>query len=129
MQKLAEIPLSAISVPPDHLRSQSLEERGLAKLAASILSAGLLVRILVRPLGGERYELVDGERRLRAFQDLYEEEGRRWVAIPAIVEEMDREEAIRRQLAMNANRRDLTPYEKAKGYREAWETGYFKDQR
>ncbi len=129
MQKLADIPLSVISVPPDHLRSQSLEEKGLEKLAASILSVGLLVRILVRPLGADRYELVDGERRLQAFRNLYEREGRKWVVIPAIVEEMDRDEAIRRQLAMNANRRDLTPYEKAKGYREAWETGYFKDQR
>ena len=129
MQKLADIPLSAVTVPEDHLRSQSLEEKSLEKLSRSILTAGLLVRILVRPLGGDRYELVDGERRLKAFQSLYEQEGRKWIAIPAIVEEMDRKEAIRRQLAMNENRQDLTPYEKARGYRGAWETGYFQNYR
>ncbi len=129
MQKLAEIPLSAITVPEGHLRSQSLEERSLERLARSILSAGLLVRILVRPLGRDRYELVDGERRLKAFQGLYESQGRKWIAIPAIVEEMDRKEAIRRQLAMNENRRDLTPYEKARGYKQAWRTGYFENRR
>jgi len=41
------------------------------------------------------------------------------------VEEMSPKEAVRRQGAINENRADLTPYEKAKGYKLAWETGYF----
>ena len=72
---------------------------------------------------------MDGERRFRAFRSLYEKEGRKWIGIPAIVEEMSPKEAVRRQVVINENRQDLTPFEKAKGYKLAWETGYFKSYR
>ncbi|MFH1039537.1 MAG: ParB/RepB/Spo0J family partition protein [PVC group bacterium] len=129
METLMDIPLDAISVPKDHIRVQSIDEKALKKLSESILSAGLLVRILLRPVGEGRYELVDGERRFCAFRSLYEQEGQKWVAIPAIVEEMTPKEAVRRQVTINENREDLTPFEKAKGYKLAWETGYFKSYR
>ena len=129
MEKLETIPLDAISIPKNHIRVQSIDEKAIKKLAESIISAGLLVRIIVRPVGEGRYELVDGERRFRAFRSLYEKEGRKWIGIPAIVEEMSPKEAVRRQVAINENRKDLTPYEKAKGYKQAWETGYFKSYR
>ncbi|MDP8214706.1 MAG: ParB/RepB/Spo0J family partition protein [Candidatus Euphemobacter frigidus] len=129
MDKLETIPLEAISIPKNHIRVQSVDEKALKKLSDSILSAGLLVRIIVRPVGKGRYELVDGERRLRAYRMLFEAEGRKWIGIPAIVEEMTPKEAISRQVAINENRKDLTPYEKAKGYKQAWETGYFKSYR
>ncbi len=88
------------------------------------------MRIILRPVGsGGKYELVDGERRLRAFRSLYETEGRKWIGIPAIVEEMDPKEAVRRQIVINENRADLTPFEKAKGYKMAWDTGYFPSYR
>jgi len=129
MEKLETIPLDAITIPKNHIRVQSIDEKAIKKLADSLISSGLLVRIIVRPLGEGRYELVDGERRLRAFRSLYEAEGRKWVGIPAIVEEMSPKEAVRRQVAINENRADLTPYEKAKGYKMAWETGYFTSYR
>ncbi len=129
METLKDIPLSAISIPENHIRVQSIDEKALNKLAESILTTGLLVRVIVRPVGKEQYELVDGERRYRAYSSLYEKEGRKWMTIPAIVEEMTPKEAVRRQVAINENRADLTPFEKAKGYKLAWETGYFKSYR
>ncbi len=129
METLQDIPLNAITIPADHIRVQSADEKALQKLADSILSVGLLVRIIVRPVEEEKYELVDGERRYRAYSSLYEKEGKKWIAIPAIVEEMTPKEAVRRQVAINENRADLTPFEKAKGYKLAWETGYFKSYR
>ena len=130
MEKLETIPLDAIIIPKNHIRVQNIGEKAIKKLADSITSSGLLVRIIVRPVGsGGKYELVDGERRLRAFRSLYEKEGRKWVGIPAIVEEMSPKEAVRRQVTINENRADLTPYEKAKGYKLAWETGYFTSYR
>ncbi len=129
MATLKNIPIAAISVPEDHLRVQSYDPKAIGKLADSILSLGLLVRIIVRPAGEEKYELVDGERRLAAFRSLYDKEGQKWITIPAIVEEMTAKEAVWRQVAINENRQDLTPFEKAKGYKLAWETGHFKSYR
>lgn len=129
MATLKNIKLDAITVPKDHIRVQSLDPKALEKLSASILSYGLLVRIIVRPVGEGRYEMVDGERRYFAFRSLYEKEGRKWITIPAIVEEMTPQESVRRQVAINENRQDLTPFEKAKGYKLAWETGYFQSYR
>lgn len=130
MEKLETVPLDAIIIPKNHIRIQSIDEKAIKKLADSINSSGLLVRIILRPVGtGGKYELVDGERRLRAFRSLYEAEGRKWVGIPAIVEEMPAKEAVRRQIVINENRADLTPFEKAKGYKMAWDTGYFTSYR
>ena len=129
MEKLANIPLGSISIPENHLRVQSINLKSVKKLADSILAAGLLVRIIVRPEGKDRYELVDGERRLRAYQLLLKERGERWKEIPANIREMSAREAVGFQVAINENRRDLTPFEKAKGCRMAWETGLFHSHR
>ena len=130
MEKLETIPLDAIIIPKNIIRVQNIGEKAIKKLADSITSSGLLVRIILRPVGsGGKYELVDGERRLRAFRSLYETEGRKWIGIPAIVEEMPPKEAVRRQIVINENRADLTPFEKAKGYKMAWDTGYFTSYR
>ena len=130
MDKLETVPLDAISIPKNHIRVQSIDEKAIKKLADSINSSGLLVRIILRPVGsGGKYELVDGERRFRAFRSLYEAEGRKWIGIPAIVAEMDPKEAVRRQIVINENRADLTPFEKAKGFKMAWDTGYFTSYR
>lgn len=129
MEKLAKIPIESISIAKDHIRVQSVDQKSIKELADSVLAVGLLVRIIVRPIGKDRYELVDGERRFRAFQLLLEDKGKKWDKIPAVVEEMSDKEAIRRQVIINELREDLTPFEKAKGYKLAWDTGYFKSYR
>ena len=86
METLETIPLDAIIIPKNHIRVQSIGEKTIKKLADSITSSGLLVRIIVRPVGLGKYELVDGEHRLRAFRSLYEAEGRKWIGMLAIVD-------------------------------------------
>src|SRR5215217_7439215 len=62
---LREIPVDLIDPNPRQPRS-SFDETKMAELADSIRARGLLQPIVVRPLAGGRYELVAGERRLRA---------------------------------------------------------------
>lgn len=129
MEKLVDVPIKNISISKNHIRVQSVDKKSIKELADSILFAGLLVRVIVRPVGKDRYELVDGERRLSAFKSLFEARGEKWARIPAIVEEMNVKEAVRRQVVINELREDLTPFEKAKGYKMAWETGHFRSYR
>ena len=62
---LAEVQVSAIDPNPAQPR-EHFDEELLGALAASIRELGVLQPILVRPLDGGRYQLIAGERRLRA---------------------------------------------------------------
>ena len=77
-------------------------------LAESIRARGVLQPIVVRPLAGGRYELVAGERRLRAagIADLD--------VIPAIVRETDEAERLELALIENMARADLNAVEEAR---------------
>jgi ParB family transcriptional regulator, chromosome partitioning protein len=63
--ELRQLPLAAIEVNPHQPRT-SFDDQALAALADSIKQSGVLQPLLVKPLFGGRYELVAGERRLRA---------------------------------------------------------------
>ena len=63
----AEIPLESIT-PNSRQPRTVFDEDAMAELVDSIGEVGLLQPIVVRPLGGERFELVMGERRWRASQ-------------------------------------------------------------
>ena len=65
--RFEEIPLAAIRPNPKQPRSV-FDEDALAELVGSIQEVGLLQPIVVRPVEDNRYELVMGERRLRASQ-------------------------------------------------------------
>ena len=82
----------------------------LAELQASIKSTGLLQPITVRPAGPDRYELIAGERRLRAVTALG------WAKIPAVVKDIDDRTALTLALVENLQRSDLNPLEEAEGY-------------
>ena len=75
-------------------------------LIASIAQNGQRVPILVRPLPGERYQLVYGRRRLEACRHL----GRQ---VRAIVADMDAGQSLKDQLIENLERRDLSFIERA----------------
>jgi ParB family chromosome partitioning protein len=81
----------------------------LAELAASIRSSGLLQPVTVRKTG-ELYELIAGERRLRAVTNLG------WKEIPALVRDIDDETLLVLALVENLQRADLNPIEEARGY-------------
>lgn len=87
----------------------------LADLSSSIRENGLLQPILVRPapgLEGERYELVAGERRLRAVAELG------WDEIPALVRDVDDKMLLVLALVENLQREALNPVEEALGLRQ-----------
>ncbi|MFN8570419.1 MAG: ParB/RepB/Spo0J family partition protein [Gemmatimonadaceae bacterium] len=81
----------------------------LAELQESMKSNGLLQPIAVRAVEGG-YELIAGERRLRAATALG------WITIPAITRQLENREMLTLALVENLQRTDLNPIEEADGY-------------
>jgi ParB family chromosome partitioning protein len=108
---LREIPLRVIRKNPFQPRKDFSPE-GLKELQESLSQSGLLQPITVRraPEGGEAYELIAGERRLRAATELG------WTTISAVVKELDDRELLGLALVENLQRSDLNPVEEAEGY-------------
>ena len=89
---------------------RSFSEPELAELEASIGVSGLLQPITVRSQPGGGFELVAGERRLRAAGRLG------WTDIPAIVRNFDDRAMLTLALVENLQRADLNPLDEARGY-------------
>ncbi|MFY9188358.1 MAG: nucleoid occlusion protein [bacterium] len=104
-----EIPIDRVRANPYQPRRQ-FDERELKELAASIETYGLLQPVLVRPKSNSWYELIAGERRVRAVRLL----GR--ATIPALVRELDDEDMGLLALLENLQRLDLSFWEEAEGY-------------
>lgn len=103
---LMDIPLDLLDPNPRQPRD-SFDHEELKELAASIAALGVLQPVLVRPKGQDRYELIAGERRVRAAQLA----GLRRIA--AIVSETDDRGSLERALVENVHRSDLNPIEEA----------------
>lgn len=88
------------------------DETALMELADSISAHGLLEPIVVRKKENGYYEIIAGERRWRASRIAGLSE------IPAVVRELDDEEAALLSLIENLQREDLNPVEEAMGYRD-----------
>jgi ParB family transcriptional regulator, chromosome partitioning protein len=111
--RLTRLPLDILQrgryQPRSHMDPEALNE-----LAASIRSQGVVQPILVRPIeattptGGQRYEIIAGERRWRAAQLAG------LADIPAIVRDVPDETAISVALIENIQREDLNPLEEAR---------------
>ena len=86
------------------------DEAALQELAASIRTQGVLQPLLVRPGGGGDYELVAGERRLRAARLAGVRE------VPIVVREVSDRESLELALVENIQRDDLSPLEEAAAY-------------
>jgi ParB family transcriptional regulator, chromosome partitioning protein len=106
-QGLREIPVELVRPNPRQPR-RSFDEGALAELAESIRARGVLQPIVVRALPGGHYELVAGERRLRAAR-LAELE-----SVPAVVREAEDWERLDIALAENMARIDLNAVEEAR---------------
>jgi ParB family transcriptional regulator, chromosome partitioning protein len=104
---LREIPVDLVRPNPRQPR-RSFDEGALAELADSIRTRGVLQPIVVRALPGGHYELVAGERRLRAARIAGLE------SVPAMVREADDWERLDLALAENMARVDLNPIEEAR---------------
>jgi ParB family chromosome partitioning protein len=89
----------------------SFDEEPLQELTASIEAVGVLQPIVVRP-SGERYQIVMGERRVRAARAAGLEQ------IPAIVRTTEDDQMLRDALLENVHREDLNPLEEAAAYEQ-----------
>ena len=107
---VTEIPIDDIAANPYQPRS-TMSETSLEDLKQSISEQGVLQPVIVRQKAG-RYELVAGERRLRAAKLA----GLR--TIPAVVRQVSDSEALEIALVENLQREDLNPIDEARGYRE-----------
>jgi ParB family chromosome partitioning protein len=102
------------NIPPDLIQPNGRQPRRvfddarLAELAESIRTRGVLQPIVVRPLAGGSFELVAGERRLRAAKIAELE------TIPALVRDTEDWERLDLALAENMARQDLNPVEAAR---------------
>jgi ParB family transcriptional regulator, chromosome partitioning protein len=106
---LIDVPLSAVAPNPRQPRGV-FDEEDLEGLAASIADMGLLQPIVVRALGDERYELIAGERRLRASKMAG------LTKVPAIVRETDDDDLLKEALVENIHRVQLNPLEEAAAF-------------
>ena len=117
--RFAEIPVELIHPNPRQPR-QVFDEEDISELAASIAEVGLLQPIVVRQVptaSGEepRYELIMGERRLRASKEAGLE------TIPAVVRDTDDVDLLRDALLENLHRVQLNPLEEAAAYQQLLE--------
>ena len=104
---LRELAVELVKPNPRQPR-RDFDEEALLALAESIRSRGLLQPVVVRPLAGGTFELVAGERRLRAAKLAGLER------IPAVVREAEDWERLDLALAENMARVDLNPVEEAR---------------
>jgi len=86
-----------------------MDEAALKELAESIKAQGVMQPILVRPVGGGRYEIIAGERRWRAARLAG------LGAVPALVRAVPDSAALAMALIENIQREDLNPLEQANG--------------
>jgi ParB family chromosome partitioning protein len=106
---IRRIPLSAIRANPFQPRREFKPDE-LAELEASLRASGLLQPISVRHRG-DAYELIAGERRVRAATNLG------WPEIQAIVRDFDDRTMLVLALVENLQRTNLNALEEARGYR------------
>jgi len=103
------IPVRNIRANPNQPRKE-FDELRLQELADSIRMHGLIQPITVRYLGEERYELISGERRLRASRMAGID------AVPGYIREANDEESLTFAIIENVQREQLNPIEVAMGY-------------
>lgn len=105
-----EVDVDRVAPNPKQPRTV-FDEDELAELSASIAEVGLLQPIVVRPVG-DGFELVMGERRLRAARQAG------LTRIPAIVRDTDEHDLLRDALLENLHRAQLNPLEEAAAYQQ-----------
>ena len=107
--RVADIEIDHIRPNPYQPR-RDFKEEALDELAASIKQLGIIQPITVRALGSGQFEVISGERRLRAARRAGIKR------IPAYVREADTEAMLEMALVENVQREELNPVEVALGY-------------
>lgn len=105
--------LAVVDITPNPKQPRlNFDEGELEELVGSIKEIGILQPVVVRPVSGGRYELIMGERRLRASQAAGLD------TIPAIIRNTDDQDLLRDALLENLHRSALNPLEEAAAYRQ-----------
>ena len=112
---LLEVPVESIDANPQQPR-KAFDDESIGELADSIRALGILQPLLVRERGG-RYELIAGERRVRASTRVGLER------VPVVVVDTDERGSLERALVENIHRENLSPIEEAAGYKQLIEEG------
>jgi ParB family chromosome partitioning protein len=107
---LLEVPANAIAPNPKQPRSR-FDDDTLKELAASIREVGILQPIVVRRTG-QGYEVVTGERRLRAAKLAG------LATVPVVLRDSDDADLLREALIENIHREDLNPIELGEAFRQ-----------
>ncbi len=105
-----EVTLDRIQQNPFQPRKH-FDKDEITALSESVKSHGILQPLVVRAMG-DRYQLIAGERRLRAAQEAG------LTAVPIHVVDFNDQQAFEAALAENIQRSDLNPIEKAQGFRD-----------
>ncbi|HLU83691.1 MAG TPA: ParB/RepB/Spo0J family partition protein [Trueperaceae bacterium] len=100
---------------------KNFDEAAIAELTASVAERGVLQPIMVRPVDGG-YEVVAGERRLRAAQRAG------LTTIPAVVRELSDRETLEIAIIENLQREDLNPIEEARAFKQLLDFGMNQEQ-
>lgn len=109
-EEIRHLPVSQITPNPFQPR-RDFSAEGIDELSHSIRENGLLHPLMVRP-AGDGWQLISGDRRLRAVKNLG------WVTVPCLVREIDERAMLVLALVENLQRDDLSPLEEAEGYRQ-----------
>jgi ParB family chromosome partitioning protein len=119
MGQVKVLPVERIFATATNRRNDREDKDGIAALAASIKSVGLLQPIVVRPqgIGDEAYEIIAGERRWKAVKSLGEKE------IRCVVVAAEDSAAETMRIVENLQRKDAHPLDEAEGYRYLVEKG------
>ena len=116
------IRIESIELNPNQPRSK-FDEEALRELAESIKTYGLIQPITVRPIANGKYQLISGERRLRACKLAGLQE------IPTYVRTVDDMQSIQMALVENIQREDLNALEIALSYQRLMdEFGFSQDE-
>jgi ParB family chromosome partitioning protein len=108
-KSIKELPVEDIN-PGRFQPRTNFDEEKLSELTNSIKNHGVLSPILVREVGLNKYEVIAGERRLRASKNA----GLK--TIPALVDQKQDKDALESALIENLQREDLNAVEEARGY-------------
>ncbi len=99
-------------VPNRHQPRRKFDPKAIRQLAESIESQGLIQPVVLNDRGGGSYELISGERRLRAVKSLG------WHTVAAVIKKVDEAALLEMTLVENLQREDLDPIEEAEGYQQ-----------
>jgi ParB family chromosome partitioning protein len=106
----ADLPIEAIEKNPYQPR-KTFDDEDITSLSESIRNHGVLQPLVVRQVG-ERFQLIAGERRLRAAQVVG------LTAVPVTLVDFNDQQSFEAALVENIQRSDLNPIEKAQGFRD-----------